>query len=85
MKLFNFVRPNDKNKTFCVYVVTTNGFALNHEKMQIYFFCLKRQAKKKKRLSERFRKHSRQNTRGKHIFMYNYKNPSRGGRTKGKG
>ena len=27
-------------------VVTTNGFALNHDKnLQIYFFCVKRQAK----------------------------------------
>ena len=35
----------------------TNGFALNHDKsLQIYFFCVKRQAKK--RLSERCRKHS---------------------------
>ena len=27
-----------------------NGFALNHDKsLQIYFFCVKRQAKKKKK------------------------------------
>ena len=31
---------------FYTLVVTTNGFALNHDKnLQIYFFCVKRQAK----------------------------------------
>ena len=37
------------NKAFCayMYVVTTNVFALNLDKsLQIYFFCVKRQAKK---------------------------------------
>ena len=35
----------------------TNGFALNHDKsLQLYFLCVKRQAKK--RLSERCRKYS---------------------------
>ena len=29
-----------------LYIVTTNGFALNHDKsLQIVFFCVKRQAK----------------------------------------
>ena len=31
---------------FYTKVVTTNGFALNHDKnLHIYFFCVKRQAK----------------------------------------
>ena len=35
---------------FCAQVFTTQGFALNHDKLlQIYFFCVNRQAKKKKK------------------------------------
>ena len=46
MKIFDLLKTNDSNKTFCAWVVTTNGFALNHNKsLQIYFFCVKRQAK----------------------------------------
>ena len=33
-------------KLFCAKVVTTNGFALNHDKsLQINFICVKHQAK----------------------------------------
>ena len=42
----DILKTNDQNKSFCAYVVTTNGFALNHDKsLQIVFFCVKRQAK----------------------------------------
>ena len=45
-KIFDFLKTNDQNKTFCAYVVKTNGFALSHDKsLQIYFFFVKRQAK----------------------------------------
>ena len=46
VKIFDFLKTNGWNKTFCAEVVTTNGFALNLDKsLQIYFFCVKRQAK----------------------------------------
>ena len=46
MKIFDFLKAIDWNKTFCAKVVMTNGFALNHDKsLQIYFFCVKLQAK----------------------------------------
>ena len=32
VKEFDFLKTNDKNKTFCAYVVMTNGFVLNHDK-----------------------------------------------------
>ena len=42
---------------FCAKVVTTNGFALNHDEgLQIYFFCLKRQTKKKKKQKKKKKK-----------------------------
>ena len=45
-KLFNFLKNNDYNKIFTAQVVTTNGFALNHDKsLQIYFLCVQLQAK----------------------------------------
>ena len=45
-KYLNFKKNSYKNKTFCAQVVTTNGFALNQDKsLQIFFFCVKRQAK----------------------------------------
>ena len=46
MKIFDFFKTNDQNKTFRAEVVMINGFALNHDKnLQIYFLCVKRQAK----------------------------------------
>ena len=46
MKIFYVLKTNDYNNFFGTKVVTTNGFALNHDKnLQIYFFCGKRQAK----------------------------------------
>ena len=46
VKIFDFLKTNDYNKTFCALVATTNCFALNHDKsLQIYFFCVKRQAR----------------------------------------
>ena len=46
VKILDVLKTIDYNKTFCTQVVTTNSFALNHDKsLQIYFFCLKRQAK----------------------------------------
>ena len=46
VKIFNFLKTNDYNKSFCAGVVTTNGFALNNDKsLQIHFFCVKPQAK----------------------------------------
>ena len=40
------VKTNECNKNICAPVVTTNGFALNHDKnLQNYFFYVKRQAK----------------------------------------
>ena len=45
-KILDFLKTNVLNKTFCAYVVTTTAFALNHDKsLQIYFFCVKHQAK----------------------------------------
>ena len=39
-------KTNDCNKSFCAWVVTTNSFALNHDKsLQIHCFCVKRQTK----------------------------------------
>ena len=47
VKIFDFLKAIDWNKTFCAKLVTTNGFALNQDKsLQIYFFCVKRQAKR---------------------------------------
>ena len=41
MKIFECFKTNKYNKTFCVYIVTTNSFTLNHTKsLQIYFFCV---------------------------------------------
>ena len=38
-RLANFRSEIDYNKTFDAYVVTTNGFTLNHNKsLHIYFF-----------------------------------------------
>ena len=46
VKILDFLKTTDYNKNFCAQVVTTNGFALNHDKsLQIYYFCLKRRAK----------------------------------------
>ena len=46
MKIFDFLKTNDYNKSVCAGVVTTNGFALNNDKsLQIHCFCVKRQAK----------------------------------------
>ena len=47
MKIFDFLKTDDLNKTFfCAQVVTTKGFALNHGKrFQIYFLrviCLEK-------------------------------------------
>ena len=45
-KIFDILKTDDKNKSFGAQVVTTNGFALNHDKiLQIFFFCVKCQAK----------------------------------------
>ena len=48
---FNYsivLKTNDQNKHFSEYVVTRNGFALNHaESLQINFFYIKSQAKTK--------------------------------------
>ena len=45
MKILDFLKPMTRIKVF-VHRVTTNGFALNHDKsLQIYFFCVKRLAK----------------------------------------
>ena len=41
------VLTNDLCKTFCVYIITTNDFTLNHNKSLPIYFCVKRQAKKK--------------------------------------
>ena len=42
----DFLKPPDENETFSAYVVTTNAFALNHDKsFQIYFFCVKTKQK----------------------------------------
>ena len=51
MKIFDVVfKTSYFDKTFCAYLVTTNGFALNHgNSLQIYFFCVKCQTKKKKK------------------------------------
>ena len=38
-------KNNDSNKTFCA-----NSFDLNHDKNLQIYFCVKRQAKKKKKL-----------------------------------
>ena len=39
-------KEKKKRKSFCAKVVTTNGFAVNNDKsLQIYFICVKRQAK----------------------------------------
>ena len=52
MKIFDFLKTNDLNKTFCAQVVTTKGFPLNHGKrLQIYFLCVI--CLEKKILSER--------------------------------
>ena len=45
MKIFDFSKNNDLKKSFCAYVVTTNGFALNHNKSFSNLFCVKGQAK----------------------------------------
>ena len=48
MKIFIFFKTNEKNQTFriYVYIVTTNGLTLSHNKsLQIYVFCVKRKAK----------------------------------------
>ena len=58
-------------KSFGASVVTTNGFALNHDKsLQIFFFCVK--APGKKRLSKRCWKDSRQtiHMNVKQYFLY---------------
>ena len=54
MKIFDFLLKKQwKDSNFYVYIVTTYGFTLNYNKsLQIYIFCVKRQAKKT-RLSER--------------------------------
>ena len=45
-KIFDLLKTNEENKTFCTEAVITNDFALNHAKsLQINFFCAKRQAK----------------------------------------
>ena len=31
LEIFDVLNTNDQNKTFCTEVVTTNGFALNHD------------------------------------------------------
>ena len=42
MKIFECFKTNECNKTFCVYIVMTNSFTLNHTKsLQIYFFYVK--------------------------------------------
>ena len=44
--MFDFLLTDDKNKILNAQVITTNGFALTQEKsLQIYFFCVKHQAK----------------------------------------
>ena len=46
VKIFDILKTDDKKKIFGAQVVTTNGFALNHNKiLQIFFFCVKCQAK----------------------------------------
>ena len=46
MKIFDILKTDDKSKSFGAQVVTTNDFALNHDKiLQIFFFCVKGQAK----------------------------------------
>ena len=45
MKIFDF-KTNEQNQTFCVYIDTTNGFTLYHNKsLQINVFFVKRPAK----------------------------------------
>ena len=42
VKIFDFLKTNDCNEMFHTYEVTTNGFALDHDKsLQVYFFCVK--------------------------------------------
>ena len=51
VKTFDLKKNNNKNEIkLCASVVTTNGFALNHDKtlLIIYFFWLKCQAEKQK-------------------------------------
>ena len=51
-----FFKTNKYNKNVYVYILTTNGFTLNHiESLQVYFFCVKRQAKKKKKKKKKKR------------------------------
>ena len=46
VKIFDFLKTNDCNESFHTQEVTTNGFALDHDKsLQVYFFCVKCQAK----------------------------------------
>ena len=50
VKMIDFLNQWLELNLFSAKVVTTNGFALNHDEgLQIYFFCLKRQTKKKKK------------------------------------
>ena len=45
-KYLIFLKSMTRIKLFCTLVITTNGFALNHDKsLQIYFFFVKRQTK----------------------------------------
>ena len=47
VKIFEFLlKPMTRVTLFCAWLVTTNGFAFNLDKsLEIYFFCVKRQAK----------------------------------------
>ena len=43
--LNQWIEKKKKKKLFCAWVVTTKHFALTHESLQIYFFCVKRRSK----------------------------------------
>ena len=45
MKIFEFFKTIDLNKTVYVYIVVTNGLTLNHNKSLQIYFCVKCQAK----------------------------------------